>query len=119
MELNEIFRQAQESSIIVNAHKINNGILPSLKPSRQELDDFYFIEQDDLEEILRIILELAKERIPERFGFDPVDDIQVLTPMHRGVVGVWNLNVKLQKVLNPGTDAVVRGGRGFWYNTLG
>ncbi len=114
--LNEIFRQAQESSIIVNAHKINNGLLPALKSSKQELDDFYFIEQEDPEEVLRIILELSKERIPKRFGFDSVNDIQVLTPMHRGVVGAGNLNVELQKVLNPGEDVVTRGGRNFRVN---
>jgi len=116
VELNEIFRQAKESSIIVNAHKINNGIMPSLRPSGQGLDDFYFIEQEDPEEVLRIILELAKGRIPKRFGFDPVNDIQVLTPMHRGVVGAGNLNVELQKALNPGENAVTRGGRNFRVN---
>ena len=116
VKLNEIFRQAQESSIIVNAHKINQGILPSLKSSKQELDDFYFIEQNDPEEVLGIILELTRERIPKRFGFDSIDDIQVLTPMHRGVVGAENLNLELQKALNPGEDVVARGGRTFRVN---
>jgi exodeoxyribonuclease V alpha subunit len=116
VELNEIFRQAQQSSIIVNAHKINQGMIPSPKPSGQELDDFYFIEQEDPEEVLRIILELARERIPKRFGFYRLDDIQVLTPMHRGSVGAGNLNVELQKALNPGEDAVTRGGRNFRVN---
>jgi exodeoxyribonuclease V alpha subunit len=116
VELNEIFRQARESSIIVNAHKINQGVMPSLKPSGKELDDFYFIEQEDPEEVLRIILDLAKERIPRRFCFDPVDDIQVLTPMHKGTVGAGNLNTELQNALNPGEDAVFRGGRGFRVN---
>ena len=114
--LNEIFRQAKESSIIVNAHKINNGEMPALKPSAKGLDDFYFIEQEDPEEVLRIVLELAKERIPKRFGFDPINDIQLLTPMHRGVVGAGNLNVELQRVLNPGEDAAFRGGRNFRVN---
>ncbi len=116
VELNEIFRQAKESLIIVNAHKINSGLLPSFKSSGQKLDDFYFIEQEDPEEVLRIILELTKERIPRRFGFDPVDDIQVLTPMHKGVVGAGNLNVELQKVLNPGENGVSRGGWNFRVN---
>jgi exodeoxyribonuclease V alpha subunit len=116
VRLSEIFRQAQESSIIVNAHKINNGVLPSLKSSKQGKDDFYFIEQDDPEEVLRIILELIKERIPKRFGLDSIDGIQVLTPMHRGVVGAGNLNVELQKTLNPGEDVVSRGGRSFRVN---
>jgi exodeoxyribonuclease V alpha subunit len=116
VELNEIFRQAQKSSIIVNAHKINNGIFPSLKPSGQKLDDFYFLEQEDPEKVLRIILELAKDRIPKRFGLGALDDIQVLTPMHKGIVGAGNLNVELQKVLNPGEVEVTRGGRNFRIN---
>ncbi len=116
VELNEIFRQARESLIIVNAHKINGGIMPSIKPSGQELDDFYFIEQEDPEEVLKIILEITKERIPKRFGFDPVDDIQVLSPMHRGIVGTGNLNVELQNVLNPTEDGIVRGNRNFRIN---
>jgi exodeoxyribonuclease V alpha subunit len=115
VELNEIFRQAKESLIIVNAHKINSGIIPPLKQS-QPKDDFYFIEQEDPEEALRIILELTKERIPRRFGFDPVDDIQVLTPMHKGVVGASNLNTELQKALNPSQEGVVRGNRDFRMN---
>jgi len=112
VELNEIFRQAKESLIIVNAHKINNGVIPSLKPSGPK-DDFYFIEQDDPEEVLKIILELAKERMPKKFAFDPMDDIQVITPMHKGTAGAGNLNVELQKALNPGEDGVVRGNRNF------
>ena len=112
VKLNEIFRQAKESLIIVNAHKINNGLLPSLNPSGPG-DDYYFIEQEDPEEVLKIILELTKERIPARFGFDPIDHIQVLTPMHKGVVGVGNLNAELQKALNPGTGGLIRGNRSF------
>jgi exodeoxyribonuclease V alpha subunit len=112
VELKEIFRQARESRIIVNAHMINSGIVPSLKPSGPE-DDFYFIEQEEPEEVLRIILELTKERIPKRFRLDPVNDIQVLTPMHKGTVGAGNLNIELQKLLNPGEDEVTRGNRNF------
>ena len=115
VELNEIFRQAKESLIIVNAHKINNGVIPSLKPSGQ-LDDFYFIEQEDPEEVLKIILDLTTNRIPHRFGFDPVDDIQVLTPMHKGTVGAGNLNVELQKALNPSEEGILRGNRNFKIN---
>ncbi len=114
--LNEIFRQAKESLIIVNAHKINSGVLPSFKSSGQKLADFYFIEQEDPQEVLGIILELTEERIPRRFGFDPVDDIQVLTPMHKGIVGAGNLNVELQKVLNPVKNGVLRGGFSFRVN---
>ncbi|MGD8924971.1 MAG: ATP-binding domain-containing protein, partial [Syntrophobacterales bacterium] len=113
VELDEVFRQAQESSIIVNAHKINNGIIPSLKTSDRRDDDFYFIEQEDPEEVLRIILELTRERIPNRFGLDPVEQIQVLTPMHRGTVGAENLNLRLQQALNPREESISRGGMHF------
>ncbi len=116
VELNEIFRQARESSIIVNAHKINSGKLPSLAPAARTDEDFYFIEQEEPEEVLRIILELAKERIPRRFGFDPVEDIQVLAPMHKGVAGAENLNTELQKTLNPGEDGITRGDAKFRVN---
>jgi exodeoxyribonuclease V alpha subunit len=113
MELNEIFRQARESLIIVNAHKINQGFMPNFKPSGHKLEDFYFIEQEEPEKVLGIILELVKERIPGRFGFNPIDDIQVLTPMHKGLVGAGNLNLELQQALNPGPDSLTRGGRNF------
>jgi exodeoxyribonuclease V alpha subunit len=116
VELKEIFRQAQESSIIVNAHKIDSGQLPSLAASEKIDQDFYFIEQEEPAEVLRIILELAKERIPRRFGFDPVDDIQVLAPMHKGVAGAANLNTELQKTLNPGEGGITRGDGQFRVN---
>lgn len=112
VELNEIFRQAKESLIVVNAHKINNGVMPSLKPSGPS-DDFYFVEQEDPEEALKTIVDLTTDRIPRRFGFDPIDDIQILTPMHKGTVGAGNLNVELQKALNPSQEALVTGGRIF------
>jgi len=111
--LNEIFRQARESLIIVNAHKINQGLLPLLQPEGQGRGDFFFIEQEDPEEVLRIIVELTSSRIPKRFGLDAVENIQVLTPMHRGTVGAENLNRQLQDALNPGDDALVRGQRAF------
>ncbi len=111
VELTEIFRQAQESLIVVNAHRINRGEMPLWKPGPENLADFYFLEQDDPQEVLRIILELVKERIPKRFGFDPVNQIQVLTPMHRGVVGAASLNQTLQQELNPIAVGLNRGGR--------
>jgi exodeoxyribonuclease V alpha subunit len=118
IELNEIFRQAKASRIIVNAHKINEGKLPALSQSEifDPNNDFYFIEQDDPEKVLEIILELVNRRIPQRFGFDAIDDIQVLTPMHKGVVGVANLNDQLQSVLNPGNGGVIRGDRTYRIN---
>ncbi len=112
VELNEIFRQARESRIVVNAHKINSGILPSVNTSERE-SDFYFVEQSDPEKVLAIILELAGERIPHRFGFDPAIDIQVLSPMHKGLVGAGNLNTELQAALNPGEAQVTRGSKNF------
>jgi exodeoxyribonuclease V alpha subunit len=115
VELNEIFRQAKASRIIVNAHKINNGIVPSFE-NHVPNNDFYFIRQEDPQKVLEIILELTKTRIPQRFGFDAVDDIQVLTPMHKGVVGAENLNMELQKTLNPVKDGIVRGNRSFRVN---
>lgn len=113
VELNEIFRQARESLIIVNAHKINQGEMPYLKHSSDKLEDFYFIEQEQPEEVLHLILELVQERIPQRFGFDPVNEIQVLSPMHKGIVGAANLNIELQRALNPHPEEVSRGGRSF------
>jgi exodeoxyribonuclease V alpha subunit len=111
VKLDKIFRQAKQSLIIVNAHKINHGVIPSLKSSDRKLEDFYFIEQDDPEEVLKIIVDLTTKRIPGRFGFDPFEDIQVLTPMHKGSVGASNLNAELQKVLNPAEEGVTRGNR--------
>jgi exodeoxyribonuclease V alpha subunit len=117
VELNKIFRQAQSSSIIVNAHQINNGLMPNLKSPLNKPDDFYFIEQEEPEKVLELIISLIKDRIPKRFGFNPVQEIQVLTPMHRGVVGAGNLNIELQKALNPKDDLeVIRGGRCFKVN---
>ena len=118
VELNEIFRQAKQSRIIVNSHKINKGKLPSFDQSElsDPNNDFYFIEQDDAQKVLEIILELVNRRIPQRFGFDAVDDIQELTPMHKGLVGAANLNDQLQGALNPGNGGVNRGDRTFRVN---
>jgi exodeoxyribonuclease V alpha subunit len=113
VELKEIFRQAGESLIIVNAHKINNGVMPKLKTTKESLEDFYFIEQDDPEQALGIIMELVCERIPKRFNFHPIDDVQVLSPMHKGVVGTGNLNMKLQQALNPSKVQIAKGERVF------
>jgi len=111
VELREIFRQAQQSLIVVNAHRINRGEMPLWRPGPENLADFFFMEQDDPQEVLRLVLELVKERIPKRFGFDPINQIQVLTPMHRGVVGAASLNQTLQQELNPATVGINRGGR--------
>lgn len=111
VELRDIFRQARESRIVVNAHRINSGLLPVLNRSRDRLDDFYFIERDNPDEVLGEIIQLVTERLPKRFRLDPFDAIQVLTPMHKGSVGAANLNLALQKALNPTGDGVARGDR--------
>ncbi len=111
VRLDEIFRQSKESMIIVNAHRVNNGQMPILNRDEEHRQDFYFFTIEEPEIVLEKILHLCKERIPSQFGYDPVNDIQVITPMHKGVVGVSNLNYELQKELNPGTDELMRGGR--------
>lgn len=112
VELNEIFRQARESRIIVNAHRINRGRMPTWQPDAPG-NDFFFIKEEDPEAVLKKVMTLVSHRIPNRWDVDPVADIQVLTPMHRGVVGALNLNVALQETLNPGDDGLVRGNRRF------
>ena len=112
VRLTEIFRQAQESMIVVNAHRVNQGEFPILKEIEgRESSDFYFIEEEDPEKILNKIITLCSERIPQRFGFHPVRDIQVLTPMHKGLIGVSNLNLELQKRLNPDAFGITFGSR--------
>ncbi|MBN1850069.1 MAG: ATP-dependent RecD-like DNA helicase [Deltaproteobacteria bacterium] len=116
VELNEIFRQAQKSKIIVNAHLINQGLIPEFIQDRNNLEDFYFIEQDDPVQVIQIILELVSIRIPKRFHLDPIDEIQVLSPMHKGIVGTGNLNIRLQEILNPSETKLIRGERAFRLN---
>ncbi len=106
--LTEIFRQAKESLIVINAHRINGGEMPLWKTDEKE-GDFYFIEQENPERIIEIIRELVAERIPKRFGLDAIDEIQVLTPMHRGALGSSALNEVLQEALNPADVSLVRG----------
>ena len=100
VRLAEVFRQAAESRIIVNAHRINAGDIPELDPP-DAISDFYFVPADDPESAVPRVLELVRTRIPRRFGLDPVRDIQVLCPMNRGGVGARSLNIELQAVLNP------------------
>ncbi len=111
VKLDEIFRQSGESLIVVNAHKINRGDFPILSSSKDVPQDFYFIDMEDPEEVCKTILNMCRNKIPEKFGFHPVNDIQVLSPMHRGIVGAANLNVELQKYLNQSSDELLRGGR--------
>ncbi|MET7242362.1 ATP-dependent RecD-like DNA helicase [Methylobacterium sp. EM32] len=104
--LTEVFRQAAESRIVVNAHRINAGKMPH-PVGTGEQTDFYLIEIAEPEEGVAKLIEVVTRRIPKRFGFDPVRDVQVLTPMNRGVLGARNLNHELQAVLNPNPPAMV------------
>jgi exodeoxyribonuclease V alpha subunit len=97
--LTEIFRQAASSRIIVNAHRINRGEMPEQSETAES--DFYFIASDSPEDIHDKLLQVVTERIPKRFGLDPIDAVQVLTPMNRGGLGARSLNVELQERLNP------------------
>lgn len=97
VKLNEIFRQAQESMIIVNAHKINNGEPLYLNTKGK---DFFFIRKSTNEEILNEIIGLVNERLPKFYKVDKLKDIQVLSSMRKGELGVTNLNIELQKYLN-------------------
>lgn len=98
VKLKEIFRQAEQSLIIVNAHKINNGEKPVLNYKEK---DFFFVTRNSAEDIVKTIVDLCVRRIPITYGFEPMREIQVLTPVRKGVVGVGNLNTELQAVLNP------------------
>jgi exodeoxyribonuclease V alpha subunit len=113
VELTEIFRQASESEIICNAHLINRGIMPALELNKNRLSDFYFMRQDDPEKAADVIVDLVCRHIPRRFGLNPVEDIQVLTPMHKGAVGAGRMNVLLQEAINPNGFEVRRGDRIF------
>jgi exodeoxyribonuclease V alpha subunit len=106
VRLTEVFRQAANSRIITSAHQINRGSIPDL--SRPEGDsDFYFVQAEDPEAAVARIIELVKTRIPQRFGLDPVRDIQVLCPMNRGGAGARSLNIELQAALNPAGERKV------------
>ena len=106
VRLTEVFRQAAQSRIITSAHRINQGSIPDLSPPGTD-SDFYFVQADDPETAVDRIIELAKTRIPKRFGLDPIRDIQVLCPMNCGGVGARSLNIELQAALNPAGDRKV------------
>ncbi|MCF7885002.1 MAG: ATP-dependent RecD-like DNA helicase [Candidatus Marinimicrobia bacterium] len=106
--LQKIFRQAERSKIVTNAHKINKGYFPDIK--NRANSDFFFLEEDDPEEVQKLILELVKTRLPDKYNYDPIRDIQVLTPMYRGETGASQLNELLQERLNPNRIELSRGG---------
>ena len=110
IRLTRIFRQAQESRIVMSAHAINKGVFPDTSNGKHT--DFFFIQQEDPEQAVDTIVKLVKERLPNAYK-RPTSDIQVLTPMQRGVVGAANLNMALQTVLNPGQVSLNRSGYSF------
>ena len=112
VQLTEIFRLAMGSLIITNAHRINRGEFPKIDSTGSD-QNFYFIERKEPEAMLEGILELITKKIPSRFGMHPINDIQVLTPMHKGLIGTANLNAVLQEALNPSQEILTRGGRTF------
>jgi exodeoxyribonuclease V alpha subunit len=107
IRLTKIFRQAQTSRIITNAHKINQGIFPDISNGRDA--DFFFIKQEDPEKAAQEIVNIVKNRIPKAYHYS-TNDIQVLAPMQRSVVGATNLNIILQEAINPEGDFLSRGG---------
>lgn len=108
VKLTRIFRQAQGSAIITNAHKINKGEFPDLKGDRNS--DFFFIEEDEPTKVVQTIKELCTKRLPSFYKVDSINDIQVLCPMQRGETGAVNLNVVLQEALNSSTISIKYGG---------
>lgn len=112
--LTEVFRQAATSRIITNAHRVNRGELP-VAPERasvkvQEPDDFYFLYEEEPEAAVERLVRTVKEGLPRRFHVDPIEHIQVITPMQRGILGARNLNQRLQEALNPSGDFIERFG---------
>jgi exodeoxyribonuclease V alpha subunit len=97
--LTEVFRQAAQSRIVINAHRVNRGQMPELSQPK-ELSDFYFVEAQEPDDAARKIVELVHHRIPAQFGLDPIREIQVLCPMNRGRIGARALNLDLQAALN-------------------
>ncbi len=112
IRLDRVFRQAERSHIVDNAHRVNSGRMP-LSNSNPDESDFFFVARDDAEEAAELAIDFAARRIPERFGLDPVWDIQVLSPMHRGVLGVTRLNERLQAQLTPAGRELTVGWRRF------
>ncbi len=110
VRLTRIFRQAQSSRIVMNAHAINAGQFPNIKNGLDS--DFFFINQEDADEMVKLIIGLVRDRLPKKYGYPP-KEIQVLTPMQRGTVGAGNLNIELQNALNPTGPSLARGGYTF------
>ena len=110
-ELKKIYRQEGQSQIIRNAHKVRDGQFPYIK--NKDSEDFFFLEKNDPEEAVNLILHLLSNKIPSSFGMDPLKDVQVLVPTNKGVCGVINLNSRIQEMLNPGSTGLLHGNRWF------
>lgn len=108
VRLTRIFRQAQGSAIVTNAHRINRGETPNLKGRKSS--DFFFIEEEEPQKVVATITELCSKRLPNYYKVDPVNDIQVLCPMQKGETGAFNLNIILQEALNPAEVSIKYGG---------
>lgn len=113
VELTQIFRQAEQSLIVQNAHRILQGDFPHLRNFGETSGDFFFIEEEGPEEVVRRLCLLTSETLPKRFGLDPFHDIQVISPMNQGPTGSIHLNAILQSALNPRGPQVERAGRLF------
>jgi exodeoxyribonuclease V alpha subunit len=112
IQLNQIFRQGEGSLIVVNAHRIHEGEMPILYPEGDQKNrDFHFFSQEEPEKAAHWILNLIRDRLPRRYGLDPIQDIQVVTPMYKGVIGAENLNTFLQHHLNQNPRFIQRGTR--------
>lgn len=111
--LTEVFRQAASSAIITNAHRVNQGLMPEwpkAEDQKKSPSDFYFVPEEDPEIAIQKLVRMIKVSLPRRFGMDPIEHIQVITPMQRGTLGARNLNQVLQEALNPHGDAIERFG---------
>lgn len=109
--LTEIFRQAEGSKIITNAHKINQGDFPDIRNYNDS--DFFFLEAETPEDVLKNIIQLVSIRLPRKYNFHPLNDIQVLAPMRKGMIGTENLNLVLQETLNSKNEPIYRSGKKF------
>ncbi|MSP73177.1 MAG: ATP-dependent RecD-like DNA helicase [Myxococcales bacterium] len=113
VRLTEIFRQARESRIVTNAHRILSGQAPEPNAADDTGADFFMVRSEDPGRAAELVVQLVTERIPQRFGLRSLEDIQVLTPRRKGESGTERLNERLQAALNPGGEAIIRGGRMF------
>jgi exodeoxyribonuclease V alpha subunit len=118
VRLNKIYRQFGRSKIIYNAHRIRDGLYPSLifNSDDDNINDFYFIEKTEQEDVVNTIIKMLYYNLPNKFGFDPLKDVQVLVPVNKGIVGVENLNSRIQNKFNSNLKKIMRGNFEFRLN---